>query len=269
MKNLISCLILLVSLQAKAFTLIRYSNGTVAYGWSNSTITFDIDPSCNAHMARVISAISTAASTWNDAPNSALKVQQGGSVALPGVITDYIGNSATSYAPPGNAIIYCDSNFGTNSGEDANRIPGFATGQLVGSDNKIKSCLMVLNIQTAATANISTMSPTVLNNILTHEIGHCIGLGHSAETEALMYYSTNAGRQTVLAKDDIDGIAYLYPKEDMNGFFKGCSAIAYSKDYTPKYSSSLVFLNLLSELAFFVLFVYLVKLLMFVAKRNR
>lgn len=268
MKNIISFLILFISLQSNAFTLIRYTDGTVVYGWSNSTITFDIDPSCNANMARVISAISTAASTWNDAPNSALKIQQGGSATLPGTITDYVGNSATSYAPAGNAIIYCDSNFGANSGEDANRIPGFATGQYPGSDNKIKSCLMVLNIQAGATANISTMSPNVVNNILTHEIGHCIGLGHSADTEALMYYSTNSGRQTVLAKDDIDGVAYLYPKEDLNGFFKGCSAIAYSKGYTPKSSSMTVFLNLMSELVFLFGFLYLVKLLRFVIKRR-
>ena len=127
---------------------------------------------------------------------------------------------------------------------------------------------MVLNIQAGATANISTMSPNVVNNILTHEIGHCIGLGHSADTEALMYYSTNSGRQTVLAKDDIDGVAYLYPKEDLNGFFKGCSAIAYSKGYTPKSSSMTVFLNLMSELVFLFGFLYLVKLLRFVIKRR-
>lgn len=268
MKTLISFLVLFATVNSNAFTLIRYTDGTVGYGWSNSTITFDMDSSCNSNLASVVGAISSASSLWNEVPNSNLKIAQGGPTVLPGVITDYVGASPTAYAPAGNAIVYCDTNFGTNSGMDANRIPGFASSMQIGPDGKIKSCLMVLNIQSGATANITTMTPTVLNNILTHEIGHCVGLGHSADNEALMYYSTNTGRKTVLAQDDLDGVTYLYPKADMNGFFKGCGAIAYTKDYSPKYSSEILILNLLSELAFFAAFLYLVKLLRFFAKRR-
>lgn len=267
MKTIVSFLILFLALESNAFTLLRYSNGTVAYGWKSSTVTFDIDSSCNSNLASVIGSISTASKVWNDVPNSSLKVAQGGSTVLPGVITDYVGNSATSYAPTGNAIVYCDSNFGANSGENANQIPGFATGQNIGPDGKIKSCLLVLNTQASAAANITTMSPTLVNNILAHEIGHCVGLGHSADYEALMYYATGASRQTVLSQDDFDGVTYLYPKADMNGFFKGCAAVAATPGYTPKNSSSSIIFNLMSELIFMLVFLCVVKLVSSAVRR--
>lgn len=55
-----------------------------------------------------------------------------------------------------------------------------------------------------------------LQNSLTHEVGHFLGLAHSPEhPEATMYPSTVAGEQSKrrLATDDTDGIDYLYVAE--------------------------------------------------------
>lgn len=43
-----------------------------------------------------------------------------------------------------------------------------------------------------------------------HEIGHSIGLGHSADPSAIMY-STYQGVRSELAQDDVDGARSLYP----------------------------------------------------------
>lgn len=59
-----------------------------------------------------------------------------------------------------------------------------------------------------------TDSRTVdLENVLTHELGHYLGLAHSTETEATMFVSAVAGEvlKRDLHPDDIDGICTVYP----------------------------------------------------------
>ena len=52
-------------------------------------------------------------------------------------------------------------------------------------------------------------------NIATHEIGHALGLDHSDDTEATMYYATVFGetKRRTLEEDDINGVCALYPKD--------------------------------------------------------
>ncbi len=51
-----------------------------------------------------------------------------------------------------------------------------------------------------------------LESVVVHEMGHMLGLGHSAESEATMYYAVGPGddRGRTLHQDDIDGICSLY-----------------------------------------------------------
>lgn len=223
---ILSVLLGAVPVTAQAFTLVRVGSQT-AKGFSSSDVTFDIDPSCNSARSAVEDAIRDAADVWSRVPTSSVSIGVGSTVTLPGVITNYVGNSANSYAPAGNPIVYCDSSFQSNSGASAASIPGFATGQNLSSSGTIQGCLLVLNIQSGAAANITTLSSSVVNVILAHEIGHCLGLGHSSDGEALMYYQTSTSRKSVLAQDDIDGITYLYPRSGASAFaLPGCAAVA-------------------------------------------
>lgn len=51
-----------------------------------------------------------------------------------------------------------------------------------------------------------------VQNCLTHELGHALGLGHSANTEATMYYSVNLGetKKRDLHTDDLNGYWAIY-----------------------------------------------------------
>ncbi|KNA23775.1 hypothetical protein SOVF_021490 [Spinacia oleracea] len=50
-----------------------------------------------------------------------------------------------------------------------------------------------------------------LNSVVLHEIGHLLGLGHSADINAVMHSGINYGeRRRVLQEDDIQGIQALY-----------------------------------------------------------
>lgn len=59
-----------------------------------------------------------------------------------------------------------------------------------------------------------------IQNILTHELGHFIGLDHPEPREATMYYAALTGEtyKRTLAADDIQGACALYPKEGETGF---------------------------------------------------
>lgn len=66
-----------------------------------------------------------------------------------------------------------------------------------------------------------------LENVLTHELGHYLGLAHTTDPDATMFASAVAGEvhKRDLAEDDELGICTVYP----NGFFEGAAC-----DPTPR-----------------------------------
>jgi hypothetical protein len=73
-----------------------------------------------------------------------------------------------------------------------------------------------------------------LQAILTHEVGHFIGIAHSAESSAVMFasYSPGSTSQRKLTPDDIDAVCAIYPPKSgvacnstpRGGFSASCDA---------------------------------------------
>lgn len=78
------------------------------------------------------------------------------------------------------------------------------------STNYIQEVDMSLN--TAYNYSSIIVDGVDLASVLTHELGHALGLDHSSNTEATMYHSYSNGetKKRSLHTDDLNGLAYLY-----------------------------------------------------------
>ncbi|WP_408095440.1 matrixin family metalloprotease [Peredibacter sp. HCB2-198] len=154
---------------------------------------------------------------WNKVPTSALVLDaSGASEAINNInlgrlcsptdqdcINDGTADPNGLIPPVTDIIIACNSNpdnFGSNN-VLAVTIPNKFSGK------KIVGAVILINDFAPTFGSLSTSDKI---SVLAHEIGHAIGLGHSEDSAALMYYRTVSLR-TNLGQDDVDGVTYLYP----------------------------------------------------------
>ncbi|MDO9182110.1 MAG: matrixin family metalloprotease [Bacteriovorax sp.] len=150
---------------------------------------------------------------WNKSPTSRLKLRAG---SVKSVIAAYktgticVTNTACDPNPTlavdSDILITCNTNTTnfTNSSILAVTVPNNINGKtIIGS-------LIMINDQSGN--RFASMSRDEKISVIAHELGHTFGLGHSPVKDSLMYYSTVDMRKS-LGRDDIDGITYLYPKQ--------------------------------------------------------
>ncbi|MGE0614160.1 MAG: matrixin family metalloprotease [Bacteriovoracia bacterium] len=221
---------------ANAFTL----NGSSALqGWSNSEITFNINYSgCTNFQSELNAQIDVAIALWNSVPNSGLKLVRGtSSTTTPAAAAASTASSTVTDGP----LLLCTSNMSAiidtlagSTGNDSANIPGItkidADGQL-----HVNYGAVFLNFESGKAANLQTLyasNPAIVAVVIAHEIGHALGFGHSAEEKALMYFSASQKNQLALAQDDIDAVAYLYPRSEFGSGFMGCGSLAVTEAMT-------------------------------------
>lgn len=206
---------ILVSLlipQAHAFTL----SGTDpdVKGWANHTVSFKLNTAnCPANIDTVIE---DAMRVWNAVPSTDLIVEQRGLTTT----TETQLSAGTATDVP---VIICDTAFSAHSGAGGNNIPGVARVATPAPGGNMSYGYLLINVEPGSTGNISTLNATTVSIVLAHEIGHVLGLGHSPDVNALMYFDASAKLNLSLGRDDIDGISYLYPRNELNGKAFGCA----------------------------------------------
>lgn len=219
-KNIISfsiitfCLLLLTK-EVSAFTLnnaneMRFQNNNVYVNVADLNCQ-NIGISNDEMLSLVGIAIDK---FWNRAPTSRLKLRKGKILPTNSIFqTDEMCQTGTNCTPNLDLLVATDILIACN-----NNIGNFPSSSILGitvpnnnSADTIYGALVLINDRPSS--NFADKSIDEKVSIIAHEIGHAIGLGHSPVTDSLMYYATMDKRHA-LGIDDIDGVNYLYPKEE-------------------------------------------------------
>lgn len=218
MKNFLTLILFsiisLLSLKAHAFTL----NNSVTLVFGKDEVRVNVaNVTCSNIGIDTHELLSIAGEAvdqyWNRAPTSRLKLRAGSVISANAAYgTDLICNAGTDCDPnpalavASDVLITCNTNAANFSSSAilAVTVPNNISGKT------INGALIMIN--DLAGNQFASKSRAEKVSIIAHELGHTFGLGHSPVKDSLMYYATVDMRSS-LGSDDIDGISYLYPKQ--------------------------------------------------------
>ena len=186
-------------------------------GWAQRPLVFHVNRSDCPDDLDVY--LNQAVALWNSVAESSLKVEIGSDTS--NTIAQLWAGTATDVP-----MIACDPNFSATASVDGNSIPG--VGFLRGSSlNPVTNGGLLLNVEPGKTADINDLNATLVAVVVAHEIGHVLGIGHTSDKGALMYYDATAKKNLSLSQDDQDAVSFLYPRNEIKNLdlIGGCGTI--------------------------------------------
>ena len=211
-------------------------------GWQTRSLTvYWSSVNCSVSSDELKTIIDRAIDAWNRIPTTNLTIVRSAGETTMSVATFMAGTGTPM------PIILCDNQFSTNQSADPDSIPALTH---LTTYDPITYGGIIINSEAGGAANISNFSEDENVVILAHELGHLLGLGHSANQKALMYYSLNDKTSAQITSDDRDGITYLYPRNEFQGGVFGCAAVHRGVNFGPAGWSYLFMLTLLTFFSF-------------------
>ncbi len=207
-------LYLFLSTSAHAWTLVSPN----LQGWANHSLVVHYNFStCGVDAALMLDRLDLAIAAWNKTSGTALVVSRPTTEST-ATAADFLAGTTTDVP-----LVVCDQNFATSNSVDADFIP--AATRLSMPTGRIEYGGVLLNAEASGAAAMANLSAEQIVVTLAHELGHVFGLGHSSASSALMYYSINDKVSPIVTEDDLDGVAFLYPRNEFSGGMFGCSFV--------------------------------------------
>jgi MYXO-CTERM domain-containing protein len=184
--------------RADAFVTFATSNGEPPR-WVTSPVGWHLDPDGSDDMSfeQLHAALERAFQTWSAPACTNLRFEYMGTsqAPKPGYLWITVLESGFSHRTDG-ALAYAAPQWDSSSAMASGQIV-FNGGDFSWSDTAV-----------TGSGNLSD-----LQAVATHEIGHAIGLGHSRDREATMFFVGGGMVERSLEEDDVRGVCFLYPKE--------------------------------------------------------
>ncbi len=182
------------------------------WNFAGFAVTWNLNPATGSNISgnRAVADVMQAAfNTWLSAPNAAIAVARGPNSAV-----------SSESSSPSNINLVCfvcsDADFNADASTLAVTITTAANaagqpdghGGMTSYIGQIIKADIVFNPATSFTTGGT--SGQDLQTVATHEVGHFLGLDHSAVVRAVMFPA--ASSLVTLGYDDVAGISALYPK---------------------------------------------------------
>ncbi|HEX4960089.1 MAG TPA: matrixin family metalloprotease [Thermoanaerobaculia bacterium] len=160
-------------------------------------------------LTATIQAFQTAMNVWNNDPNTNINYVYTGTTAATAGFDHSDGINAIVFGDPNNDV---EGNFDCSSGGVIAQGGPFFTNATRSYKGQLYHEAVEADIETNdGTDCLFGDNPTGAQEVFGHELGHTLGLGHSALRDALMFANVhNDGRGARLTDDDRAGIAVLY-----------------------------------------------------------
>ena len=185
---------------------------------SGQSITFKVNPTSSPVAGGASAELGRAMAAWGN--SSGIRLQMGGQTGSCGISPDgantiSFGDCLGQLDPP----VGCSGVVGLTSVRWVNSpriINGLSFNPITESDvvfNDGMDCFL------SNSANLA--------EVACHELGHAIGLGHSADSSAMMFATAHGhGRDATLGSDDIAGAQAIYPSSSGGGGGGGSTPVA-------------------------------------------
>lgn len=187
---------------ASAFDVLRHWNSTNITTWPSNSVSWTVSTSTmpGVQPADYVAAIQAAFDAWEDVTCSAVNFTYQGYASSNPQNGIHVYVQEGQWDPSvGDAAAYSQSDTSFNGNINSNVI-----------------VFNAVDIQWSVAA-IDLSGYSDIQGVVTHEIGHSIGLDHSRHPDATMFFSGGGVDLRTLSADDIKGACFLYPSGSYSG----------------------------------------------------